>query len=107
MGDERRYFDSAYGIASTAIAVTGNTIVSTSQAYYHGIAAVPAAANYTVTIYDNISTAAGSILDVILVGSAGTGVRLMNYIPVVAKNGITVVVTGTAGAASVFYNPKG
>lgn len=107
MVTDNRYFDSAYGIPSASIASTGDTVVCTNQAFYHGVAAIPATTNYSITIYDNMATGSGNILDVVLVGSAGTGVRALNYIPVVAKNGITVTISGLGDKASIFYSPKG
>ena len=107
MEQNRKYFDAPYGIASAAIAATGDTIVCTSGGYYHGLAAIPGTANYTITIYDHISTAAGNKIDVVLVASAGTGARITNYIPVVAKNGIVVTITATGNSATIFYSPNG
>ena len=107
MREDIKYFDAPYGIASAVIAATGDTIVCTNGAYYHGLAAIPGTANYSITIYDHISTATGNKLDVVLVASAGTGVRVMNYIPVVAKNGIVVTLSSTGNSATIFYSPKG
>ena len=101
-----RFYDVPYSIAS-AILTSGNTAVSTSPAYYHGISIV---SNITstckMTIFDNISTTAGNLLDLISIGT-NAQTRVEKYLPIKAKNGIYVKMEGTLGDAVIFYAPEG
>jgi len=102
---EQVHYDVAYGLSSARI-TAGDTIVSTVQANYHGISVIGVATDQvTITIYDNASTATGNIVDIFQVDTQKS-VWIDRYIPIVAKNGIVVSMSGT-GQGAVFYGPKG
>lgn len=98
--------DVDYGLASAAISGTANTIVTTTGANYHGFSMVAGTTKVTVAIYDNATTTAGNIIDAFIV-NAGGAYNVDRYIPVKAKNGLVVSVTGTAAIGTIFYGPKG
>lgn len=99
-------FDVPYGLASASI-TTGKTVVATTGGSYHGCSLLPGAtAQATVFIYDNASDTSGNILDIIVV-TQGKDAWIDRYIPVIAKNGITVKATGAGMQGAVFYGPKG
>ena len=98
-------FDVAYGLASANI-TSGLTIVATTGANYHGISIIGVATDFvTVTIYDNASTTSGNLIDLMQIDT-NKSVWVDRYIPVVAKNGIVVDMSGT-GKGAIFYGPKG
>lgn len=98
-------YDVGYGLASVSI-TSGITIISTTQCSYHGITVVASATRSLVYVYDSISAASGSLVDLIVVATTA-GVLADKYIPVMAKKGLVVSVTGTGLAGTVFYGPKG
>lgn len=100
-----KYTDVSYGIASLALTSTGVAVVTTTGGDYHGIAFL-AGTNTAIFVYDNPSTAAGNLLDTVFVASGSDKPRT-NFVPVKAKNGITVSITGTGGRGTVFFSPKG
>ncbi len=104
--DNNQYFDARYGIASVAISTIGVTVVATTQANYHGISMLASATNMIVKVYDASVGTTGNMIDVILVVATGTGWS-DKYIPIVARKGITISVTGTGGVGVVFYGPRG
>jgi len=103
---QNRYFDISYGLASVAI-TTGVTIVTTTGANYHGFALISGAtATATIKVYDHISTTSGNYLDLYSIAQTQAKDR-EKYIPVVAKDGIVVSLTGTGSEGAIFYGPKG
>lgn len=103
---EPEHFDVSYGLASAAITSTGLIVIATTEADYHGIAFVTIGTTVTATVYDHASDTSGNILDVIFI-AANSGFNKEKFIPVKAKNGITVKVVGSAGIGTLFYGPKG
>jgi hypothetical protein len=100
-------FDIPYGISTVAITTGGFVVISSKKAFYHGIVYVNTATSpVTITVWDNATTTAGNILDLIRI-SATTGAKNEKFFPVVAKAGIVVSVSGTANQGMVFYAPKG
>lgn len=106
MANEQKFFDIPYGVASAGITTTAATVVATTEAYYHGMTLVASTTNCTVYIYDNSAAASGNIVDVFRV-FAGNNTWIDRFLPVRAKNGITVSVTGTGAVGAIFYSPKG
>ncbi len=102
-----REFDIPYGLSNISITGTGNTVVSTKRAFYHGVVYVnTSTAPVTIIVYDHPSSSTGNVLDMIYV-SATTGSGAEKFFPVIAKSGITISVSGVAGRGTVFYAPKG
>ena len=100
------YFDVQYGLASAQL-TTGKTIVTTTQAVYHGISVVAGTtARADVTIYDSISDSSGNVVDVFIVKSSGN-VWIDRYIPVHAKKGLVVSITGVDAKGTIWFGPKG
>lgn len=99
-------FDVTYGISSAAL-TAGTTIVTTTSANYHGITVIAGStANAKVVIYDNASAASGNIVDMFLVG-ADSNKWIDRYIPIQAKKGLVVSLTGVDASGAIFYGPKG
>lgn len=99
-------FDVPYGLASADI-TTGLTIIATTAGYYHGASVIAGGtAKATIKIYDNASTTSGNKLDMFVVKTDGD-VWIDKYIPVTAKNGMTVEATGTGMDGVIFFVPKG
>lgn len=103
--DRSGIFDVEYGLASASL-TAGKTVVATTGADYHGISIIAGAALCTVTIYDNASATSGNIVDIFLVKTT-SDVWIDRYIPVKAKNGLTIDVSGADAKGAVFYGPKG
>jgi hypothetical protein len=99
-------FNINYGVASVSITTTGAVIIATTSVDYHGITAVGGTTQSTIYVYDNASTTTGNMLDVVRV-NAGGFVSADRFIPVHAKNGVTITVTGTGLFGTIFYSPKG
>ena len=103
---QNRYYDISYGLASAAV-TTGVTIITTTGGNYHGASIIAGAtAQAVVKIYDNASTTSGNLMDVFTV-TQGQNAWIDRYIPVVAKNGMTISLTGTGSEGAIFYGPKG
>lgn len=103
--DRPGMFDIPYGLASAAL-TDGLTVVATTGAGYHGISIVAGATSTgKVIVYDNASATSGNIVDIIVTKTGGES-WIDRYIPVQAKNGLTVSATGTIDGA-IFYSPKG
>lgn len=98
-------FDIPYGLASAAF-TTGKTVVATTQAAYHGVAMTAGTTNCSIVIYDNASDTSGNVVDIIGVTATGNA-WIDRYIPVIAKNGLTIKATGSGLDGTVFYGPKG
>jgi len=99
-------FDVPYGVASADI-TTGLTVVATTGGNYHGCSLIAGAtAKATIYIYDNASTTSGNKLDMFVVKTGGD-VWIDRFIPVIAKNGISVSLTGVGSEGVVFFSPKG
>ena len=98
-------FDIEYGLASASL-TAGKTIVTTTGADYHGISIIAGAALCTVTLYDNASATTGNIIDIFVVKTT-SDVWIDRYIPVKAKNGLTINVSGAGAKGAVFFGPKG
>lgn len=98
-------FDVEYGLASASL-TAGKTIVTTTGADYHGITIVAGGALCTVTIYDNASATTGNIIDMFLIKTT-SDVWIDRYIPVKAKLGLTIDVSGAGAKGALFYGPKG
>ncbi len=98
-------FDVGYGLASASL-TAGKTIVTTTGADYHGISIVSSATACQVIIYDNASATSGNIIDIFVV-KLNSDVWIDRYIPVKARNGITIDVGGAGAIGAVFYSPKG
>jgi hypothetical protein len=102
-----KYFDSAYGVSSVSITAAGLLAVSSTKVAYFGISLLASTTNQvSILVYDSINATTGNLLDVILVqqGKDRQGERT---IPIMAKNGITIGVTGTGGRGVIFYGPRG
>ena len=108
MGSNLRpeYQDVEYGVASAAITSTGLIVVATTGAKYHGISMIAKSTQVSIIVYDNATGTSGNLLDTMIIRMGGDrqGERT---IPVIAKNGITLGVTGSQGEGVVFYGPKG
>lgn len=99
-------YDISYGLASAAITAT-SIAITTTEAAYHGMAIVAGGTVFAkVFVYDAVSTTAGNLIDVFIVGSASSTL-MERQIPVMAKNGIYVVASGVGVEGSLFYGPKG
>ena len=98
-------FDVGYGLASASL-TAGLNAVATTGADYHGISIVASATKCQVIIYDSASATSGNILDIFIV-KTNSDVWIDRYIPVKAKNGITIDVGGAGAIGAVFYGPKG
>lgn len=106
MRNTSKNFEVDYGYASVNIEV-GNTVISTTKAAYHGMSVIGGGTTpATITVYDSINTATGSIIDKIVVGS-GVSTNVNRYIPTMAKYGMYAVMSGTGAQASLFYGPRG
>ena len=103
--NQAQYSDVSYGVASIAVTTEGLIIVSTTGAAYHGIAYVSLTTATQIYVYDNPSGTTGNILDAVLINSSDK--PRTNFIPVMAKYGITIGVTATGGRGTIFYSPKG
>lgn len=100
-------FDISYGLSTVAITTGGFMVVSSRKAFYHGLKYINTATSpVTITVWDNSSTTAGNIIDLVRI-EATTGGGNEKYYPVVARVGIVVSVSGTANQGTVFYAPKG
>jgi hypothetical protein len=99
------HFDAEYGLASASL-TTGKTVVATTQASYHGISIVASATKATIWIYDHASDTSGNLVDLIHV-ETNKSAWIDRYIPVQARNGLTVKATGAGLEGAVFYGPKG
>src|SRR3990167_7436437 len=105
MRNDASLFDVPYAIPSSRLTSTSAAyIISTTAADYVGLAIHVVSAPVTVLLFNSISAATGGLLDAITV-SAST--RIIAPIMVRAKIGLVASVTGTTGAATVFYAPKG
>lgn len=102
---QQQEFNIPYGLASVNV-TSGLTVVTTTGAYYHGMTVIASATRTFVYVWDNASATTGNRLDLFAVKSTGD-VWIDKYIPVVAKNGITVGVTGTGAVGTIYYSPKG
>jgi len=103
---EQGLFDVGYGVVSVAITATGITIVATTGASYHGFKLISSASACTIKVYDSIAASTGNLLDVAFI-TATTGTSTHTWIPVKAKVGIVVCVTGSGASGIAFYGPKG
>lgn len=99
-------FNVSYGIATVSI-TTGNTAITTTQAAYYGITIVAGSTTAAdITVYDSVNTSTGRILDRIRISQQDS--RLYErYNPLMAKNGIYLVATGTGLTGTIFIGPKG
>lgn len=98
-------FDVEYGLASASL-TAGLNAVATTGADYHGISVIAGGALCTVTIYDSASATSGSIVDLFLIKTT-SDVWIDRYIPIKAKLGLTVDVSGAGAKGAIFYGPKG
>lgn len=103
---EGEYFDANYGIVTVGLTSTGVVVVATTGGNYHGIAFLASATAINAKVFDASVGTTGNMIDVITVLANGTGWS-DKYIPIRAKKGITVSITGTGGSGVVFYGPKG
>jgi hypothetical protein len=100
------FFNISYGLASVAI-TSGNNVIATTSAAYYGCAVVAGlTSTATVIVYDNAATASGAIIEHVKVGDADSALN-ERYNPIMAKNGLFLVATGTGVQGSVFFGPKG
>ncbi len=105
-GSYRPEYDNVgYGIGSIAITAAGLLVISTTGAAYHGLSYISLTTATQIVVFDNPSATTGNILDTILISS--TGININRLIPIQAKYGITIAVSGTGGRGSVFFGPKG
>ena len=100
------HFDVDYGVASVAITAAGLLAICTTGASYHGIRIVASATQLTILVFDSASATSGNLLDVVRVSPGGNAYN-DQFTPVLAKNGITIGVTGGLGKGVVFFSPKG
>ncbi len=99
-------FNVSYGLAGAAV-TTGAVAVATTEAAYYGISIVAGSLKPAIiTIYDNSSAASGNIIERINVQAQDSRLN-ERYNPVMAKNGIYLVATGTDLTGTIFYGPKG
>lgn len=104
--DNSGEFNVSYGLASVSLTV-GTTIVTTTQSAYHGISIIAGGTTGSICkIYDSISAASGNIIDMFITTS-GRNTWVDRYIPVQAKLGLVVSLTGTNAEGAIFYGPKG
>lgn len=105
-GQDARYFDVSYGLASATFS-NGTLIVTTTGAAYHGYAIVCTSAGAVFRVYDSTGTVAGNLLDLVNF-AANVSTKDARFIPVQAKKGIVVsVVSGTGAVGSIYFGPKG
>ncbi len=99
-------YDVNYGIASVSV-TTGNTIIATTESAYHGLAVIAGStADAIITLYDNSAAYSGNKVDLVRVPQ-GADAWIDRFIPVVAKSGLAITITGTGAYGTVFYAPKG
>lgn len=100
------YFNVSYGLASAAV-TTGSVAIATTEAAYHGITVVAGdTASAVITIYDSAGGASGNIIERVNIRAQDSRVIERNT-PVMARNGLYLVATGTGMSGSVFFGPKG
>jgi len=103
--DRASYFDVGYGISSLSI-TAGTAVVSTTGAAFHGFTInAGSTSKARLLIYDNLS-ATGNLIDMAIVEADGNA-WVDRYIPTMAKNGLTAVLTGTDAMGVLFFGPKG
>ena len=102
---QTNYFDVDYGKASVALTSTGVTIVSTVEAYYHGVSFLAGTNSVTIKVF-NTASGTGNMIDVIYAPANATGWS-DKFNPVVCKNGLTVSITGSNGTGVIFFSQKG
>lgn len=99
-------FDVSYGLASASL-TAGLNSVCTTGADYHGISIIATATTTAqVIIFDSNNATGGNVLDTFIVAPGGNE-WIDRYIPVKAKIGITVGITGAGAKGAIFYGPKG
>lgn len=99
------YYDINYGLASASI-TAGLNVVATTQCSYHGITIIASATRTVVYVYDNASATSGNLIDLIVIATTA-GLIADKFIPIYAKKGIVIGITGTGAIGTVFYGPKG
>lgn len=98
-------YDVAYGVSSTPIVSTSFS-ASTKPVAFHGILCLAGTSTVSVRVYDSVNTATGNIIGIYST-VAGALINDNRFSPVIAKNGIYVVATGTDLEGSIFFAPKG
>ena len=106
MRNEKEFYDVDYGLASAAITSTGKIIASTTSVNYHGASLIAGTTRVSVVVYDHASDTAGNIIDTFVVYE-GDDYSKDKFIPIKAKKGLTLAVTGTGATGVVFFGPKG
>lgn len=105
MDNKASLFDVPYAIPSARLTASGTVyIVSTTAVDYLGLAIHVVSAPVTVLLFNSISAGTGALLDAITVTSS---TRIVAPLMIRARIGLVASVTGTTGAATVFYAPKG
>lgn len=90
-------------VVLTTVTTPGLGIVTGAARLCH-IMLHPGSATSTVTIYDNATATSGTVLALLQGVANGSSVSIpLSYTPVLCKNGISAVVTGTAATAQIFY----
>jgi hypothetical protein len=92
------------GTASGQLAA-GTTAVYAKPAILTGLQVTPAAADATLTIYDNASAASGTIVAQMLVKASTSSQHIPLTIGVGCNNGVTAALSGTGATAIVYYYP--
>lgn len=101
------YFNVAYGKASVSLTGTSKMIIATTQAAFHGMTIVTTTGeDCLVTVYDSTGSASGNIVGQLYIVAA-TGTQWDLNTPIIARNGLVAVKTGTSSMSTIFYGPKG
>ena len=105
--DRAEYSDVNYGISSLALTAAGLIVVSTTACSYHGVSMIASTTNNVrIFVYDSPVNTTGNFIDAVLIQQGGDrqGERSL---PVIAKYGITLGITGTGGKGVIFFGPRG
>lgn len=93
--------------SSGSIGVTAGTAVATKAGLLCNVVLNPGSAASSITIYDNASAASGTVLLSLVAAASSSSVTANINYPIVACNGLFVVVAGTAATAVISYTLGG
>lgn len=91
-------------LSSGLVAATAATVLCTGKCILSGVVAISDGTNTaTVTVYDNASTASGTVLAQVT-SPAGQGTNSISFVtPIRADNGLVIAVTGTGTPNGILY----
>lgn len=88
-------------------AAAGTTAVSTMAGMLTAVVLNPGSAASSVTVYDNATTGAGTVLWAFVGAANGTSIASEFSCPIACSKGITAVVAGTGATAVLSYTQSG